>query len=108
MAFGQSGEEGKQLIDDAATEVVSTIPFPISDGTPAPPIVTPEPPEFRTVNSLTRRTYVKRAVRRVIGHSHPWSLPASGPSGGDLDALQQLGQRSSYLLERGSLTKFPR
>lgn len=47
-------------------------------------------------------------VRRVIGHSHPWSLPPSGASAGDLDALRQLGQRSSYLLERGELTRFPR
>jgi hypothetical protein len=45
-------------------------------------------------------------VTRIYGHSHPWSLPASGKSAGDVDALIQLNQRSSYLLERGQLTKF--
>lgn len=45
-------------------------------------------------------------VTRIYGHSHPWSLPASGKSGGDVDALNRLNQRRSYLLERGQLTKF--
>lgn len=47
-------------------------------------------------------------VRRVIGHSHPWSLRSSGPSEGDLDAIRDLGQWHSYLLERGELTRFPK
>jgi len=45
-------------------------------------------------------------VKRVIGHTHPYSLPPSGPSTGDLNALRELKQRNSYLLERGELQKF--
>ena len=47
-------------------------------------------------------------VNRVLGHTHPWTLPPTGPSGADLNALEALGQRSSYLLERGELNKFSR
>jgi hypothetical protein len=45
-------------------------------------------------------------VRRLLGHSHPYHLAPTGPSPADFDALKALGQRSSYLLEHGTLTKF--
>jgi hypothetical protein len=45
-------------------------------------------------------------VNRIFGHSHPYQLNATGPSVGDLNALEALGQKSSYLLERGTLEKF--
>jgi RHS repeat-associated protein len=47
-------------------------------------------------------------VRRLIGHSHPYHLAPTGPSPADFAALEALGQRSSYLLEHGALTKFSR
>jgi RHS repeat-associated protein len=45
-------------------------------------------------------------IRRLIGHSHPYHLAPTGPSAADFAALKALGQRSSYLLEHGTLTKF--
>jgi hypothetical protein len=47
-------------------------------------------------------------IRRLLGHSHPYHLAPTGPSPADFAALQALGQRSSYLLEHGTLTKFGR
>jgi hypothetical protein len=47
-------------------------------------------------------------VRSLIGHSHPYHLAPTGPSPADFNALEALGQRSSYLLEHGTLTKFSR
>ncbi len=52
--------------------------------------------------------FVEGQITRLFGHSHPYQLPATGPSHFDFIALQSLGQRSSYLLERGQLTKFSR
>ncbi|MBW3539026.1 MAG: hypothetical protein KY476_02035 [Planctomycetes bacterium] len=44
---------------------------------------------------------------RLFGHSHPYSLPATGfASDEDREALRILGQRTSYILERGVLFKF--
>ena len=45
-------------------------------------------------------------ITRIFGHSHPYQLPATGPSALDFESLQILGQRSSYLLEHGVLTRF--
>ena len=45
-------------------------------------------------------------VRRLIAHSHPYHLAPTGPSPADFSALETLGQRSSYLLEHGTVTKF--
>ena len=45
-------------------------------------------------------------IKRLFGHSHPYNLNATGPSVSDINALGQLGQASSYLLERGQLYKF--
>jgi hypothetical protein len=61
MASGQTIEEPKQPTGDSNGEVVSTIPFPISDGTPAPPVVKPEPPNFRVLKTISQRKYVERA-----------------------------------------------
>lgn|GEM_PF-6764498 len=47
-------------------------------------------------------------IQRLYGHSHPYQYAPTGPSTGDIDALSQLGQQSSYLLERGLLYKFGR
>ncbi len=46
-------------------------------------------------------------VRRVLGHTHPYG--GAGPvvpSAGDFNALQQLGQRHSYIIERGQVIRF--
>ena len=46
-------------------------------------------------------------IRRILGHTHPYSLPGTGrPSPEDVNALRILHQRSSYLLEQGVRTKF--
>jgi RHS repeat-associated protein len=45
-------------------------------------------------------------ITRLFAHTHPYHLGATGPSAADSLALKALGQRSSYLLEHGSLTKF--
>ncbi len=46
------------------------------------------------------------AVTRIFGHTHPWDAPTFGPSRQDVQALESLGQKSSYILERGQLIKF--
>lgn len=53
-------------------------------------------------------TWTEGQITRIFGHSHPYQLPATGPSALDFTALERLGQRSSYLLERGQLTRFSR
>jgi RHS repeat-associated protein len=53
-------------------------------------------------------TFAQGQITRLFGHSHPYQLPATGPSAADLNALQILGQRSSYLLEHGQLIQFSR
>jgi hypothetical protein len=45
-------------------------------------------------------------VTRLFGHSHPYQLAPTGPSPADISTLGTLGQRSSYLLEHGELTRF--
>lgn len=45
-------------------------------------------------------------VRRILGHTHPFQLLPTGPSLVDRAALQTLGQRSSYLFERGRQIRF--
>lgn len=47
-----------------------------------------------------------RRVSRIYLHTHPYQLLASGPSAADYEGLQQLGQTSSWVLERGLLTRF--
>jgi RHS repeat-associated protein len=46
------------------------------------------------------------AVTRLFGHTHPYDAPSLGPSSYDIQAIKLLGQRSSYILERGQLIKF--
>lgn len=45
-------------------------------------------------------------IRRILGHTHPYQFAPTGPSAADFSALEQLGQRSSYLLEHGELSRF--
>ena len=45
-------------------------------------------------------------VRRLLGHTHPYEIRPTGPSGENQSALRAFGQRSSYLLEHGELLKF--
>lgn len=45
-------------------------------------------------------------VKRLFGHTHPYHLPSTGPSAADFQALHSLGQRSSYVLEHGIITRF--
>lgn len=40
-------------------------------------------------------------ITELIAHTHPYDLPAQGPSVADYTALNQLGQESSILLEHG-------
>jgi hypothetical protein len=42
------------------------------------------------------------SIRRIIGHTHPYDVIGVGPSDADRAALRQLGQKSSWLFERGS------
>lgn len=51
-------------------------------------------------------TFENMEISRIFGHSHPYQLPATGPSSFDFGALRTLQQQSSYLLEHGQLTKF--
>lgn len=45
-------------------------------------------------------------VKRVLGHTHPYGgVGPAVPSPADFNALQQLGQRHSYILERGELIR---
>ena len=46
------------------------------------------------------------AVRRLIAHTHPYDLPATGPSEWDQRALSSLGQTHSYLLEHGMILRY--
>jgi len=45
-------------------------------------------------------------IRRMIGHTDPYHLAAAGASDLDGAALTACGQRSSYLLEHGELSRF--
>lgn len=45
-------------------------------------------------------------IKTWVGHTHPYSLPPTGPSPGDFAVLDRLGQKSSWLLEHGEFTKF--
>lgn len=45
-------------------------------------------------------------VSLIYVHTHPYQYNATGPSVGDLNALEILGQKSSYLIERGTVEKF--
>jgi RHS repeat-associated protein len=48
-----------------------------------------------------------QGVTRVYGHTHPFgNVGPVVPSASDVSALQSLGQRSSYILERGQVLKF--
>jgi hypothetical protein len=47
-------------------------------------------------------------TRRLIVHTHPYHLGASGPSIHDINALKSLGQVHSYLLERCRQARFGR
>lgn len=57
-------------------------------------------------------TWAEGEVTRIFGHTHPYvgpggvPAPPTGPSGLDFQVLEQLKQKSSWLLERGVLTKF--
>jgi hypothetical protein len=51
-------------------------------------------------------TWESGQVTRLFGHSHPYHLAPTGPSPADISTLGVLGQRSSYLLEHGELTRF--
>jgi RHS repeat-associated protein len=45
-------------------------------------------------------------VTRIFVHTHPYGLLKTGASVGDINALTSLGQKTSYLLEQGTITKF--
>jgi hypothetical protein len=45
-------------------------------------------------------------IDELVAHTHPYQLPATGPSDADYGALNQLGQPSSILLEHGQEITF--
>src|SRR5262249_9060720 len=45
-------------------------------------------------------------ITRLYAHTHPYQALATGASEIDRIAIQSLGQRSSFLLERGNIIKF--
>ena len=45
-------------------------------------------------------------VTQVLAHTHPYHLPALGPSADDVAMLSQLGQSSLILLEHGQIILF--
>jgi hypothetical protein len=47
-------------------------------------------------------------VTQVLAHTHPYHLPALGPSADDVAMLSQLGQSTSILLEHGQTILFGR
>lgn len=47
-------------------------------------------------------------ITRLFGHTHGYQFAGAGASGADRAAISALGQRSSWILERGSLFKFTR
>jgi hypothetical protein len=51
-------------------------------------------------------TWSRGQVTRLFGHTHPYGTPPTGPSAADFKVLGKLGQRSSWLLEHGQLTRF--
>ncbi len=46
------------------------------------------------------------SIQRLIAHTHPPIRGAAGPSAGDYRTLKVLGQKSSWILERGDRIKF--
>jgi hypothetical protein len=47
-------------------------------------------------------------ITRLYGHTHPYQFNACGASAADRAAVRSLGQRSSWILERGQRIKFGR
>jgi hypothetical protein len=45
-------------------------------------------------------------IENLIAHTHPYQLPATGPSIADYTALNQLGLENSILLEHGQEIPF--
>jgi hypothetical protein len=45
-------------------------------------------------------------ITRLFGHTHPYGTGTVGASAADRMAIQALGQRSSWLVEGGKVTKF--
>ena len=52
--------------------------------------------------------FAEGQVTRLFGHTHSYNFPASGASAADRAAIRALGQRSSWIMERGHLFKFGR
>lgn len=50
--------------------------------------------------------FAEGSITRIFGHTHPYGTAIVGPSNADRAAIQALGQRSSWLLEGGTLGKF--
>jgi hypothetical protein len=47
-------------------------------------------------------------ITRIYGHTHPYGYGYTGPSQADREALVLLNQKSSYLIDNGTLEKFYR
>jgi hypothetical protein len=45
-------------------------------------------------------------VKRVLIHTHPFGRNTAGPSCSDLDSLSRLGQRRSFVIDRGLVVPF--
>ncbi|MFN0113009.1 MAG: RHS repeat domain-containing protein [Blastocatellia bacterium] len=51
-------------------------------------------------------SFAEGSITRLYGHTHPFQSLATGASVADRTTIQALGQKSSFLLERGTLSKF--
>jgi CHC2-type zinc finger protein len=50
--------------------------------------------------------FAEGQISRLYAHTHPFQSLATGASAADRMTIQALGQRSSFLLEHGNITKF--
>jgi RHS repeat-associated protein len=50
--------------------------------------------------------FAEGQITRLYAHTHPFQSLATGASAADRVTIQALGQRSSFLLEHGNITKF--
>jgi RHS repeat-associated protein len=53
-------------------------------------------------------TFGEGQVTRVFGHTHVYQFAGAGHQEADRAAIRALGQKSSWVLERGALMKFTR
>lgn len=88
-----------------------TSPSPASDSMPSPELShrvdqKPGARQFQIHAGGATGIDLSSDVTQVLAHTHPYHLPALGPSADDVAMLSQLGQSSSILLEHGQIILF--